>query len=129
MGVSFPLYPAKDLCLQLQWHDDGEKTLGPTVASMSLGCSSVMHWRPKASVKICGKTKANNQKGEKREVLKILLEHGDIMIMHGAKIQKLYEHSVDPCGKLRFALTCRYIDPNTLRGEERAYALEAGELP
>ncbi|PMD13007.1 hypothetical protein NA56DRAFT_446468 [Hyaloscypha hepaticicola] len=111
------------------WHDDGEKTLGPTVASMSLGCSSVMQWRPKAKAKICGKTKANNKKQEKVPVLKILLEHGDIMIMHGAKIQQLYEHEVKPCGKLRFALTCRYIDPTTLSGEERAYAEKAGELP
>lgn len=129
MGVSFPLYSAIDLCLQLKWHDDGEKTLGPTVASMSLGCSSIMQWRPKAKAKICGKTKANNKKQEKVPVLKILLEHGDIMIMHGAKIQQLYEHEVKPCGKLRFALTCRYIDPTTLSGEERAYAEKAGELP
>ena len=91
MGVSFPPYPERDLCLQLKYHDDGEKTLGPTVASISLGCSSIMEWRPKASVNVCGKTKTNNKRKEKKEVLKILLEHGDIMIMHGAKIQKLYE--------------------------------------
>jgi hypothetical protein len=91
MGVSFPPYPARDLCLQLKYHDDGEKTLGPTVASISVGCSSIMQWRPKASVNVCGKTKTNNKRKEKKEVLKILLEHGDIMIMHGAKIQKLYE--------------------------------------
>ncbi|KAF1816468.1 hypothetical protein P152DRAFT_388822 [Eremomyces bilateralis CBS 781.70] len=39
------------------------------------------------------------------------LAHGDIVIMAGEEIQKYFEHQVKPTGNLRFALTCRYIDP------------------
>lgn len=31
-----------------QYHDDGEESLGPTVASLSLGCPAKMRWRLKA---------------------------------------------------------------------------------
>ena len=31
----------------VQYHDDGEKTLGPTVMSLSLGCPAFMSWRMK----------------------------------------------------------------------------------
>lgn len=33
----------------LQWHDDGEDTLGPTIATMSLGCSARMLIRMKST--------------------------------------------------------------------------------
>jgi alkylated DNA repair dioxygenase AlkB len=78
-----------------QYHDDGEKTLGPTVASLSLGCESTMHFRPKSNNSI-GKNDENqkqNAKGTKKDVLRIILEHGDIMVMHGRQIQELYEVS------------------------------------
>jgi hypothetical protein len=42
------------------------------------------------------------------------VSHGDIVVMHGAEIQKYYEHAVEHTGKLRFALTCRYIEPGSL---------------
>jgi alkylated DNA repair dioxygenase AlkB len=38
-----------------------------------------------------GPTKRKNAKGTKSDVLKVLLEHGDIVIMHGREIQKYYE--------------------------------------
>lgn len=46
------------------------------------------------------------------------LNHGDMVIMHGAALQKYFEHSVQSEGKLRFALTARYISPNHLRPDE-----------
>ncbi|RWA06602.1 hypothetical protein EKO27_g8500 [Xylaria grammica] len=42
------------------------------------------------------------------------LEHGDMVIMHGTKIHKTYEHSVIAAGVRRYALTCRYIRPETI---------------
>ena len=47
-----------------------------------------MLFRPKANNTI-GKTEAK----EKPAVLQFTLEHGDIVIMHGPKIQKFYEVS------------------------------------
>lgn len=32
---------------KMSWHDDGEVGLGPVVASLSLGSSATMSWRPK----------------------------------------------------------------------------------
>ncbi|KAK4989822.1 hypothetical protein LTR50_002998 [Elasticomyces elasticus] len=55
------------------------------------------------------------------EVLKLKLRHGDMMVMHGAAVQKYLEHEVTPCepGKPRFALTARYIDPATILHEDK----------
>jgi hypothetical protein len=76
-----------------------------------------MYWRPKLKNKIyaqgdklknkaatsgdkaknkdpaSGDKPTKNRKVHKRDMLKIILNHGDIMIMHGAKIQELYEVS------------------------------------
>lgn len=71
------------------YHDDGEKELGPTVATLSLGASALMSFRPKAKVPIGARSK--NFKGTKPDVMRIVLDHGDIIIMHGSEIQKLYE--------------------------------------
>ncbi|KAF2029162.1 hypothetical protein EK21DRAFT_36524, partial [Setomelanomma holmii] len=57
--------------------------------------------------------------GNARGVLKMELGHGDIVVMHGADIQRYYEHAVEHSGKLRFALTCRYIDPESLAEADR----------
>jgi hypothetical protein len=53
------------------------------------------------------------------EPLIITLGHGDIVIMHGTDIQKYFEHEVEHKGKLRYALTCRYIDPDSLAPQDR----------
>ena len=63
--------------------------MGPTVASLSLGCASTMQFRPKKKVNIG--PAAKNMKMEKLSMLNIRQEHGDILVQHGAKIQKLYE--------------------------------------
>ena len=47
------------------------------------------------------------------------LGHGDIVVMHGTDVQKYYEHAVEHAGKLRFALTCRYIDSESLKPEDQ----------
>lgn len=44
-------------------------------------------------------------------VLELALRHGDEAFMMGDLVQKYYDHSVSHQGRLRFALTCRYIDP------------------
>lgn len=53
------------------------------------------------------------------DVLNMTVRHGDIVIMHGSDLQRYYERSVDHKGKLRFALTCHYIDPDSLKPHER----------
>lgn len=92
-----------------KYHDDGEKTLGPTVATLSLGAGATMNFRPKKKTHILalepntrctgsGKRatdssigKGTNNKSENAAVLSLKLRHGDIVIMHGREIQKLFE--------------------------------------
>ena len=104
-----------------------------------------MKLRPKAKSGIGSDSK--NKQGTKGDFLRILLLHGDLVVMHGSGIQKLYEvgrlttstnlliltilqHAVEPKGKLRFALTCRYIRPELLADdEERRQAAMKSQLP
>ncbi|KFY32355.1 hypothetical protein V493_00282 [Pseudogymnoascus sp. VKM F-4281 (FW-2241)] len=110
------------------YHDDGESTLGPTVATLSLGASATMSLRPKAKAAV-GIT-SRNAKGTKAPILRVTLEHGDMVIMHGSGVQQYYEHEVVPNGSLRFALTCRYIRSETLSSDaEREEARIKGALP
>ena len=53
-----------------------------------------------------------------KDLLTLKLAHGDMVLMHGAQLQTYYEHAVEHAGKLRFALTCRYIDPGSLTQRE-----------
>lgn len=81
----------------MQFHDDGEKELGPTVATLSLGASATMDFRPKAKGPV-GEFRGPNQsnsKGKKKKpvMLSITLDHGDLIVMHGQEIQKYYEVS------------------------------------
>ncbi|CAN9414358.1 unnamed protein product [Alternaria alternata] len=152
---------------KINYHDDGEFGLGPTIATLSLGAPGTMRIRMKArhyhgvssvaglyddAAPIPGcqqyearlalqpaldvlrrsDTKAWNarrkqipkqlgltHRGTARDVLTMQLGHGDIVVMHGADVQKYYEHAVEHAGKLRFALTCRYIDSESLRPEDQ----------
>ncbi|KAH6674849.1 hypothetical protein B0J14DRAFT_561877 [Halenospora varia] len=113
---------------KMDYHDDGEKTLGPTVSSISLGSSATMVFRPKVGSHIMGPGKPN-PKGEKKDVLSFVLEHGDIMVMHGSGIHKHYEHKVTPHGKIRFALTSRHILIDKIPANEVDYANRATQLP
>jgi hypothetical protein len=51
-------------------------------------------------------------------LLSFHLTHGDIVIMEGEDIQKFMEHSVEPHGHLRFAMTCRTVLPAHLTPEQ-----------
>jgi len=46
--------------------------------------------------------------------LALKLMHGDLVVMNGPDLQKGYEHQVTPDGKVRFALTCRFIKPEAI---------------
>ncbi len=49
-----------------------------------------MCFRPKAKSAMGSSA---NAKGTKSDVLRFQLDHGDMMVMHGPEIQKLYEAS------------------------------------
>ncbi|KAI1127276.1 hypothetical protein F5Y10DRAFT_266347 [Nemania abortiva] len=109
---------------QISFHDDGEKELGPTVATLSLGSPSVMRFRGKKKAGFKDTVAAGNV------MLSFLLEHGDIVIMHGTKIHKYYEHAVTASGIRRYALTCRYIRPEMIPDpERREKAMTNGKVP
>lgn len=135
MDVGEPFQPFNELLSigyfedsHIGYHDDGESTLGPTVATLSLGAQAVMSLRPKAKSQLGNKS--HNQKGTKSDVLKVTLEHGDIVIMHGSGVQQYYEHEVVPDGRLRFALTSRYVRPEKMDNDnERAETAIKGALP
>ncbi|KAE8836366.1 hypothetical protein PTNB73_04328 [Pyrenophora teres f. teres] len=160
---------------KINYHDDGEYGLGPTIATLSLGAPGTMRIRMKARhyhgissntgsyddtppIPGCQKYEDRlalqpelnalkqlvsakpynarrkqipkelglNSRGQAKDVLTMHLGHGDIVIMHGAEVQKYYEHAVEHEGSLRFALTCRYIDAKSLKEEDRpAYVVEA----
>ncbi|KAF2728760.1 hypothetical protein EJ04DRAFT_88042 [Polyplosphaeria fusca] len=159
---------------KINYHDDGEHGLGPTIATLSLGAPGTMRIRMKAKhhhgvsaagiydkappLPGCASYAARlaaaaelstletgskalqarlralptelglSAKGHAKDAITMALGHGDVVIMHGAGIQKYYEHSVDHAGKLRFALTCRYIEPGSLReGDRPAYEVRPDE--
>ncbi|KAL4866261.1 hypothetical protein BDV12DRAFT_199326 [Aspergillus spectabilis] len=164
---------------KIGYHDDGEDTLGPTIASISLGAPSTMALRmkkkyyhgcndkkvliaddpilpgcenyevrrklkdeldkaireleedepkPGANKEDLRKAKQEIQEVYEKvwleshariknkqtfgpDVIKLQLNHGDMMVMHGVGLQKYYEHGVNlkDNGKLRFALTARHV--------------------
>ncbi|KAI5856269.1 hypothetical protein BZA05DRAFT_471384 [Tricharina praecox] len=111
---------------KMNFHQDGEKGLGPTVASISLGCPAIMEFRIKAKNSKRGRrehrspsekedddeavAKAAEERCEKKRArLSLKLNHGDIVIMHGARIQTIWEHAAIPTGRFRIAATARYI--------------------
>ncbi|KAL7621160.1 hypothetical protein AAE478_008477 [Parahypoxylon ruwenzoriense] len=109
-------------------HDDGEREVGPNIASLSLGSPAHMRFHPKK--KVDTGNPEDRDKRLRQPVLGFVLEHGDMLIMHGSRIQQLYNHAVDPHGKHRFALTCRYIRPETIKDPiQRDLAAVNGEIP
>ncbi|GAA5892509.1 hypothetical protein JCM5296_006150 [Sporobolomyces johnsonii] len=117
---------------KMNYHDDGEKGLGPIVASVSLGADAIMSFRPKAKKTRGSKKKvvvppvvpvpagpatdeaATAATKKPLAVLKLRLRHGHVMIMEGAEMQKAFEHMVEPEG-LRFAATARVVGPGHFR--------------
>ncbi|KAH7366647.1 hypothetical protein BKA66DRAFT_536220 [Pyrenochaeta sp. MPI-SDFR-AT-0127] len=158
---------------KINYHDDGEHGLGPTIATLSLGAPGTMRIRMKArhyhgvssagmyddapplegcqqyaarkalqsaleALKISDPKAYNARRkqipkqlklkasGQAKDVLNMQLGHGDIVVMHGAELQRYYEHAVEHAGKLRFALTCRYIDPESLGdGDRPSYEVQS----
>ncbi|KAF2430802.1 hypothetical protein EJ08DRAFT_697013 [Tothia fuscella] len=151
-----------------QYHDDGESSLGRTIATLSLGAPAEMTLRMKPGhfrgtntrttsgqsanlvfndkeppIPLCHNYEARktaydqlqalklagdlvgyekrkrelpnelgiSNKGNQKPVITMRLKYGDMVSMHGAKIQTYYEHAVTPEKEsfLRFALTCRQI--------------------
>jgi hypothetical protein len=103
-----------------------------------------MSFRPKKTANIGPPSR--NQKYTKPTILSVILEHGDIMVMRGSKVQKFYEvtrystrqftalltiikHQVVPHGSLRFVLTCRHVLSEMVKPEERAKSITDGFVP
>lgn len=57
--------------------------------------------------------------GHAKDAVTLKLGHGDVVVMHGEAVQRYYEHAVEHSGCLRFALTCRYIEPEILSEGDR----------
>jgi alkylated DNA repair dioxygenase AlkB len=151
---------------KINYHDDGEFGLGPTIATLSLGAAGTMRIRMKSrhyhgcsaagvyddSTPLPGSQQYESRlalhadlqalkkrdvrayrarlkqiprelklksSGNAKDVLRMEVGHGDVVVMHGREVQKYYEHAVEHGGKLRFALTCRYIDPESLSEADR----------
>lgn len=144
----------------IDYHDDGEKGLGPTIATLSLGSPASFKLRMKHTpnngatagglyyhehppIPGCEKYEERNAAHERimqnvpktnttayfkqcatdlglkggkagKPLLDLTLVHGSILIMHGSVLQDCFEHSVSHTGILRFAMTCRYIDPGSV---------------
>uniref|UniRef100_A0A0K3C503 FGENESH: predicted gene_1.595 protein n=1 Tax=Rhodotorula toruloides TaxID=5286 RepID=A0A0K3C503_RHOTO len=124
---------------KMNYHDDGERGLGPYVASVSLGSDALMTFRAKGKKKTrafgggagqtgkkakgatsTGDEPEETEEGEgrkadktKRIVCKMRLRHGDVMVMEGEEMQRLFEHKVEPEG-LRYAATARFVGPDHL---------------
>ncbi|GKZ28242.1 hypothetical protein AbraIFM66950_000054 [Aspergillus brasiliensis] len=163
--------------MKIGYHDDGESSLGPTIATLSLGAKSTMLIRMKYKY-YHGFSKArkllsedpvllgcenyakrrelkekvldgridreeydelrregimrqgnNGGGGEAAPCIKMEVNHGDLVVMHGEGLQRFFEHSVIPDKKLRFALTARYIKPECVEdvGEMEKGRLDLGE--
>lgn len=110
----------------LQPHDDGERELGPTVAAFSVGSPAHMIFRPKWKEDF---PEAVRNKTHYKPVLSFNLFHGDIVVMHGAAIHRLYEHGVDSLGLRRFVLTARTIKMEALSEEDAEKAEHDGHIP
>lgn len=68
-----------------QFHDDGETGLGPVVSTLSLGASATMSFRRKTP-----KSKTGGKRVSK-VVCRLELQHGDVTIMEGHEVQKVFE--------------------------------------
>ncbi|KAJ5317659.1 hypothetical protein PENANT_c004G03288 [Penicillium antarcticum] len=167
--------------MKIGFHDDGESSLGPSIATLSLGAKATMLIRMKYKYFNGYTRKADNKsigtllqddpvlkdcmfeserKALKQELhdgeisqdeydssrralskgrrgkeapttIKMELHHGDLVVMHGEKLQKYYEHAVAPENKLRFALTARYVKPEHVDPREYKkgeYSLAAEQI-
>ncbi|KAK3298414.1 uncharacterized protein B0H64DRAFT_353969 [Chaetomium fimeti] len=103
---------------KINYHDDGEHELGPVVAALSLGSPSTMRFRPKGKTGFLVPARRDRGKDSYQAVLEVPMKHGDMMVMVGTEIQKVYEHTVIPHGTRRFSLTARYMDPERMTTQQ-----------
>ena len=159
---------------EIGWHDDGERGLGPTIATLSLGCTGSMKVRMKALVhngasatgvydhkhkpipgcskyeerlaahdtivqnapakyardyyKDCAKNLGLKGGHAPKHLLDLTLGHGDIVIMYGHILQQYFDHGVEHEGLLRAAMTCRYIDPDSIPAGVMNYTVEPDKI-
>lgn len=81
---------------RMDWHDDGEDIVKGPVATFTMGSSAQMWFREK---RVSKKTKAP-------PFLKLVLSHGDVLVMWNKAIQRSYQHCIKPEG-FRIAVTAR----------------------
>lgn len=96
----------------MKYHDDGESELGPAVAALSLGSPSTMRFRPKRNTQFFLPTRLEQGRICYKEVLEVTMKHGDIMVMIGTEIQKVYEVS-NPRQKRSMGLSDMISTPST----------------
>ncbi|TGZ78296.1 hypothetical protein EX30DRAFT_162605 [Ascodesmis nigricans] len=112
--------------MRMNYHTDDEVGLGPVVASLSLGAPARMGFRFRAGWK---QNKLCHFPGLDVDDVKsgipqfsVTLNHGDLLIMDGAGIQRYWEHSLTRVeGLFRIAATGRYIDPDTHEAASRPF--------
>lgn len=115
---------------RINYHDDGESELGPTVAALSLGSPSTMKFRPKLKSGFDDSLPKKASGKAFLDILEVPMKHGDMMVMHGRAIHRYYEHAVEPMGSRRFSMTCRYIDPAKMRSQaDKDDAAIKGAIP
>ncbi|KAI5291354.1 hypothetical protein KEM54_005207 [Ascosphaera aggregata] len=157
--------------MAMNYHDDGESSLGPTITTLSLGSKAEMtlrmkksYWKPaqrsqfnhrkEVIIPGCGQYAKRSQLRQRFDANEISLQqytnqrqkllssinsnecpvlvrmelnHGDMVVMHGSRLQTFYEHAVEPKGDIRFALTGRHIRPEAVPLE--AQELDSYKLP
>lgn len=72
-------------------HSDGEKDLGPIVASLSLGSPAIMKFRPVPSKWMSDDGQLKEGRKTPPVVIELTLRHGDTLVMEGAEIQEYYQ--------------------------------------
>jgi alkylated DNA repair dioxygenase AlkB len=72
-------------------HSDGEKDLGPVVASLSLGSPALMRFRPVPGKYSPPEATDTIRRKTPPIALTLTLRHGDVLIMDGAEIQEYYQ--------------------------------------
>ena len=79
---------------QIKWHDDGEASVGPVVASLSLGRPAVMGFRrkPKASKRNRRRRRGANAEASTADLL-VDVRHNTLVIME-AGVQDAWQHCV-----------------------------------
>lgn len=156
IGVSglFPEVPLEHIVDIYQYHDDGEFSLGPTIATLSLGAQATMYVRMKYKYyqgfskakklldddPVLSGCKFEDQRrtlkeqfnsgeitrstydmlrrqvlfkqgrnGEAPPLIKMVLNHGDLVVMHGENLQKYYE-AWHPTLMSLVSKMCRFSD-------------------